>query len=112
MPDGSAPGRWRGWWEGVVDLVPKSGGSRTFSLERLFGKGVPQAFSEAESSVLRLVVPEGLRMEPDPTASDGRWKDGRFRNVTEWDLLQADLQGKNIQFWWDGEDKFQHRKRS
>jgi phosphatidylinositol glycan class T len=25
MPDETSPGRWRGWWEGVVDLVPEVG---------------------------------------------------------------------------------------
>ncbi|RSH85639.1 Subunit of the glycosylphosphatidylinositol transamidase complex-like protein [Saitozyma podzolica] len=108
MPDETSPGRWRGWWEGVVDLVPERGGSRAFSLERIFGRGIPRPFPEAETSVLRLMVSEGMSMEPEAPKREGKWIDGRYREVAEWDLLEPGMQGRDVRFWWDGERDFVH----
>lgn len=115
MPSNDQPGRWRGWWEGVVDLMPeKGGGKRDFSLDRLFSKGIPRIFPEADESVLRLIMPDedGLRMDRQPGYTDTRWIDGKRRQVVEWDLLDKSSVGKDIRFWWDGEDKFQYRKQN
>ena len=112
MPSASSPeGRWRGWWEGVVDLVPAKGGNRGFSIESLFQKGLPHAFPEADSSKLRVILPDdqGFRMDAQPTDSEASWIDGRLRNIAEWDLLDGQVPGKDIRFWWDEEGEYQHR---
>jgi len=111
MPSDGKAGRWRGWWEGVVDLVPEKGGSRAFSLGSLFKKGVPKAFPEASSSVLTLVKPDtdlDVSLEPDTT--DSMWIDGKSREVLQWDLMDERVQHKDIKVSWLGEDKFQYRK--
>ncbi|CAD6583627.1 MAG: tetrahydrofolate synthase, partial [Tremellales sp. Tagirdzhanova-0007] len=109
MPAVSSPqGRWRGWWEGVVDLVPERGGSREFSIRTLFRRGLPRAFSEAGSSVLRVIIPEGrsLRMDLDPDNSETRWVDGKRREMLEWDLLDESKVMQDVRFWWDNESHF------
>ena len=110
MPTDESPGQWTGWWEGVVDLVPPRGGKRDFSIESLFNKGLPRSFSEADKSVLRLIMPEsaGLRVNPQPGTKSEQWLDGRERQVVEWDLLDASLAGSNVVFSW-GEEGFQYR---
>lgn len=113
LPRGDQPGRWRGWWEGVVDLIPERGDAkRDFSLHRLFKKGVPRNFPEADESVLRLIMPEeqGLRMDKQPGKTETRWIDGRIRQVVEWDLLDQDLVGDDVKFWWADEHLFQYRE--
>ncbi len=113
MPSNNQPGRWRGWWEGVVDLVPvKGGGSREFSVESLFKKHLPRAFPEADESVLRVIMPgqDGLRMDKQPTVTETKWIDGKKRHVAEWDVLDEEMIGQNIRFWWDGEGRFDYRK--
>lgn len=97
MPDGDLPGRWTGWWEGVVDLVPERGGNRAFSLGSLFRRGVPKPFPEADSSVLRLVKNQGMSVEPASTI-DAMVDQ---REAYEWDLLDPALQHKDIRATWD-----------
>lgn len=111
MPTATEAGRWRGWWEGVVDLVPVQGaGTRDFSIDKLFSKAVPQPFPEADHSILRLILPDSrLRVDRTPKATEGRWIDGRKREVWEWDLQGQELVGQDIKFWWDNEGNFQHR---
>jgi phosphatidylinositol glycan class T len=112
MPTHGQPGRWRGWWEGVVDLIPEKGsGKRDFSLQRLFGRDVPRPFPEAEESVLRLVMPEqtGLRMDKAPGDTELRWIDGRNRQLVSWNLQEESWTGADIHFWWDGEETFHYR---
>ena len=108
----SREGRWRGWWEGVVDLVPPKGGSRGFSIGSLFRKTLPKAFPVADSTELKVVLPtdEGFRMDSQPTDTEQKWVNGRLRTVVKWDLLQDGMEGKDIRFWWDGEGDFRHRK--
>lgn len=101
MPHGDGPGSWRGWWEGVVDLT--LGENMDITLERLFGRGVPRAFPEADESILR-VVGEDVQVEPD-TMPKTLWLDGRARTVYEWDL-RSGLKDVRITF----EEPFQHRK--
>lgn len=116
-PSGEAlPGRWRGWWEGVVDLVPDGRASsgarqRQLSLEKVFGRGVPKPFPEASDSVLRFILPDNERMTARPDGSrQTKWVDGRQRDILQWDLTDVELQGKDIAFEWDGEHGFSYRK--
>lgn len=118
-PDGRLlPGRWRGWWEGVVDLIPDGKPTsgvrqRQLSLEKVFGRGIPKAFPEATESVLRFVTPsdghQGMTIRPDGSHSRA-WRDGKVRDVVEWDLSAPDLEGKDISFVWDHEQEFHYRK--
>jgi phosphatidylinositol glycan class T len=112
MPTATEAGRWRGWWEGVVDLVPvKGAGSREFSIEKLFTKALPHPFPEAEESVLRLIMPSSpLKVDGSATNTERRWIDGKKREVLEWNLQEQEVAGQNIRFWWDGEGDFQHRE--
>lgn len=114
MPANGQPGRWRGWWEGVVDLVPeKNGGSRDFSLGSLFQRGVPRPFPEATSSTLKLVGAareDALRVSIEPDTTGMVIMDGSEREVKEWDLLNERLQRKDIKFSWDGENTFVYRE--
>ena len=105
-------GQWRGWWEGVVDLVPIGGGSRAFSMRSLFKKDILKPFPEADSSLIRLVMPEGAKLARDPAPSQisGRWLDGRWREVAEWDLLDKSLHALDLRFWWEHEGDFAYRK--
>lgn len=112
MPDAGRPGVWRGWWEGLVDLVPPGGGggSRAFSIESVFGKTLPRPFPEATSSELRLITEETtVRVQPDATADEVRVVDGRIRNLRVWNLQHGDLKGDDVRVWWDGEDRFSYR---
>jgi phosphatidylinositol glycan class T len=111
MPSSDKPGQWTGWWEGVVDLVPPRGGNRDFSIEKLFKKGLPQPFQEAEKSVLRLIMPGSgeLRTDLRPGNTSQQWLDGRMRQVVEWDLFDTSLPGSNILFSWD-EGDFRYRE--
>jgi phosphatidylinositol glycan class T len=110
MPSPGIPGRWRGWWEGVVDLVPEKGGSRAFSLGSLFKKGIPRPFPESSSSVLRLIKAGGEVLSIPPDSEDLVWIDGREREVEEWDLLDERVQHKDIRVTWVDEDVFHYRK--
>lgn len=113
MPDSStgAGGHWKGWWEGVVDLVPVTGGSRASSIEKLFRKSIPRVFPEASSSVIRLMTPaeEAFRVDPLPQSSQEIWIDGKQRQILEWDLMNGDMVGKDLRFWWHEEGEFKHR---
>lgn len=119
MPDAltGQSGQWRGWWEGIVELVPPNPErrGREFSLQSLFKKNIPLPFPEAEESVLRVIMPEesgtGLQVEHEPDTAELKWLDGRLRTVKEWDLVQTGLIGQDLKFWWD-EDRFQYRKSS
>jgi hypothetical protein len=111
MPIDGQPGRWRGWWEGVVDLVPEKGASRAFSLGSLFKQGVPKPFPEASSSALRLVKPDAeldVSLEPDTT--ELMWIDGKSQKVLQWDLMNKRVQHKDIRISWPGEQTFQYRE--
>lgn len=116
-PDGRAmPGRWRGWWEGVLDLVPdgRVGNGRRerhLSLEKVFGRNVPKAFPEAAESTLRYIMPNEAAMTVLPEGEHKQvWLDGRRREVVEWDLKDPELQGKDILFAWNGEHEFIYRE--
>lgn len=111
MPSSDRPGRWSGWWEGVVDLVPVQGGNRAFSINSLFKKGLPRPFPEADESILKIIMPEegGLMMEPWSEREERLWIDGKSREVREWVLQSGNLAGKDVQFRWEGEEDFQHR---
>lgn len=119
MPDAltGQSGQWRGWWEGIVELVPpnQERRRREFGLQSLFKKNIPLPFPEAEDSVLRVIMPEesgtGLQVEHVPDTTELRWLDGRLRTVKEWDLVQTGLIGQDLKFWWD-EDRFQYRRSS
>ncbi|WWD19310.1 hypothetical protein CI109_103768 [Kwoniella shandongensis] len=115
MPSSSQPqGRWKGWWEGVVDLVPERGtASREFSIETLSKKHVPRVFPEAESSVIRLIKPkvDSDRMEAEPAGRvEEKWVDGVKREVVEWDMLDetTQLSGKDIKVRWNDEGDFKY----
>jgi phosphatidylinositol glycan class T len=110
MPSPGTPGRWRGWWEGVVDLVPEKAGSRAFSLGSLFKKGVPRSFPEASGSVLRLIKAGGEVLSIPPDSEALMWLDGKEREVEEWDLLDEKVQHKDIRVTWVDEDVFHYRK--
>lgn len=113
MPDPSTAtgGLWKGWWEGVVDLVPVTGGSRASSIEKLFRRSIPRVFPEASSSVIRLITPEqdNFRMEPQAGSREEQWLDGRKREVMVWDLMDGGLVGQDLRFWWENEGDFGHR---
>ncbi|KAK4689618.1 GPI-anchor transamidase subunit T, partial [Tremellales sp. Uapishka_1] len=105
MPDRPGEeGRWRGWWEGVVDLKEK----REFSLGSLFGKGVPIAFPEAQSSVLRIVTEDEELTAPEGGRQEKVSRDGKERVVREWDLLDGNLVGEDMRFSWGGEGPFKY----
>ncbi|WVQ72702.1 hypothetical protein IAR50_002262 [Cryptococcus sp. DSM 104548] len=113
MPSDEEPeGQWTGWWEGVVDLIPPGAGrkhvTRDTSLQKLFGKRIPKACPETESSVVRLILPEheAVKAEPQGT-SDRAWVDGRERGVIEWNLKQKAMAGEDLRISWD-EDKFRY----
>jgi len=111
MPTSGQPGMWRGWWEGVVDLVPEKGGSRAFSLGSLFKKGVPRVFPEASSSILRLIQPNApLESSVDPDSTAVEWIDGKLREIMQWDLLDERVHHKDIRISWPGEGQYQYRK--
>ncbi|KLT45242.1 Gpi16 subunit, GPI transamidase component [Cutaneotrichosporon oleaginosum] len=107
MPTADAPGSWKGWWEGVVDLVPKRG-ERSFTINKVFQQPLPRVFPAASSSVIRVIRPrdDRFRADPAPPRTVERWMDGRKRTVDEWDL--AKVAGKDMAFWWDGEGQFEH----
>ena len=105
MPQAGQGGSWRGWWEGVVDLTLDSSGQRSFDLEKLFRKGVPRAFPEAEESVIR-VIGEGFDVEPSAKETV-QWVDGRAKRVSEWDLLRD--APSDVRVSWK-EDRFEHRE--
>ncbi|KAK8854554.1 hypothetical protein IAR55_003293 [Kwoniella newhampshirensis] len=115
MPSSDQPqGRWKGWWEGVVDLVPERGtAKRDFSTEQLFKRHLPRVFPEAESSVIRVIKPQvgggHLRLEPTGRSKE-QWVDGELREVIEWDLLAetASLSGKYIRATWEIESEFKY----
>nr|XP_019044960.1 hypothetical protein I302_06876 [Kwoniella bestiolae CBS 10118]OCF23890.1 hypothetical protein I302_06876 [Kwoniella bestiolae CBS 10118] len=115
MPSTTHQGRWRGWWEGVLPLVPennKRGNDKTrnFSIEQILRKKLPKPFPEAQSSVLRLIkdlADDNLRAQPNGEEKK-EWIDGKSRTVVEWDLSNAELTGNDIQFWWDGENVYHY----
>nr|ODN91950.1 phosphatidylinositol glycan, class T [Cryptococcus depauperatus CBS 7841] len=115
MPDETGKGgKWTGWWEGVVDLIPPDAGihpvKRDASLSKLFKKFVPRPFPEADSSVIRLILPENniLSVEPQGRTVD-IWRDGKRRHVIEWDLKEREIVGQDLRILWD-EDRFIYRK--
>ena len=112
MPTPGSPGRWRGWWEGVVDLTPKRGMRRDFSIEKLFRKTLPAAFPESEASTLRLIMPRSQTISANLAATkvDHQWIDGKWREVHVWDLLSSEIPGQDIDFHWDDETHFEARK--
>ncbi|ODO05758.1 hypothetical protein I350_04819 [Cryptococcus amylolentus CBS 6273] len=113
MPSDEEPeGQWTGWWEGVVDLIPPGAGTkhvkRDTSLQKLFGKRIPKACPEAESSVVRLVLPENEVVKTEPEGTSERvWIDGIEKEVIEWDLKESGMAGEDILVSWD-EDKFRY----
>jgi phosphatidylinositol glycan class T len=116
MPDptSGAGGVWTGWWEGVVDLVPPNGGPRSSSIEKLLKKPIPRAFPEAASSAIRLIAPEeaSFRVDPLPGRTERQWRDGREREVMQWDLTDGAMAGKDLRFWWHDEGDYRHRESS
>ncbi|WVR09363.1 hypothetical protein IAU60_006429 [Kwoniella sp. DSM 27419] len=100
MPDETSQGRWRGWWEGIVDV--HSGGRRDFTLEQVFKRKIPRAFPEASSSWIRLILEDGARVEPAGETSR-QWIDGKVSKVIQYDL--TGMSGEDIRVWWE-EEKF------
>jgi phosphatidylinositol glycan class T len=111
MPDGDQPGRWRGWWEGVVDLNPQDS-TREFSLGSLFRRGVPKIFPEAGSSVLRLITKKDVRVDPECSRKEDVVEDGRQRMVREWNLLDERLQHQDIRVSWEEEGRYRESSES
>ncbi|WWC90428.1 uncharacterized protein L201_005363 [Kwoniella dendrophila CBS 6074] len=117
MPDRNAQGRWKGWWEGIIDLVPSNNvngngndnqRNRNFSIEKIFRKKIPNPFPESQRSILRLITEnDNMKTSPQGRKSQ-RWIDGKCRDVVEWDLKDKNLTGQNIEFWWNGENSFQY----
>ncbi|RXK42297.1 hypothetical protein M231_00287 [Tremella mesenterica] len=109
MPMDGQQGQWRGWWEGVVDLIPVKGRrDRAFSISRLFHKTLPRPFVEADSSIMRLILP-AEKMSVKPSGEVRReWVDGQLTEVMEWDLLDPTITGEDVTFTWDGEGEFQY----
>ncbi|WWC63591.1 uncharacterized protein I303_106196 [Kwoniella dejecticola CBS 10117] len=107
-PSSNGIGRWKGWWEGVIDLVPEKGGSRRTSIWKIFNKHIPKPFAEAQTSVLRLIVEDDdMRAEPHGTERED-WIDGKVRTIVEWDLQDQKVIGGDIEFFWEGENSFQY----
>lgn len=110
MPEGDQPGKWTGWWEGIVDLVPKEGGSRDFSISSLFKQNLPRPFARASSSNLRLIKPKGgNNVDIPPKFTSKQWIDGSIREILDWDLLDSSLAGKDLHFTF-GESHFSYRR--
>lgn len=114
MPSEGQQGQWTGWWEGIVDLVPERGGSRQFSINSVFQENLPRAFPRASSSVLRVIRPEDdkFRIDRPPTRDLQTYIDGKYRDVSEWDLTDKNVFGQDIKFSWDGEGTFVYRERA
>lgn len=104
MPNGT-DGRWTGWWEGVVDLVPRRGGSRAFSIESLFKSSFAKPFPLASASTLRLISSAPPRATPQPSSTTQSIIDGESVDILTWDLLDPTL--SNVDFTWD-EGEFQY----
>ncbi|TXT09217.1 hypothetical protein VHUM_02691 [Vanrija humicola] len=109
MPTETEQGTWRGWWEGVVDLVPIPGASRQHSINSLFKKPLPRPFPLASSSVLKVIAPSGgFSVEPGPNDVEGKWIDGTRHEEASWDLLVDGVAGHDIKFWFNDEAEFVH----
>ena len=78
--------------------------NRDSTLERLFGRGVPRPFPEADASVLR-VIGKGFDVQPE-AREEVRWVDSEGRRVYEWDLLHD--APRDVRVSWD--EQFEHRK--
>lgn len=115
MPNDDHPeGKWTGWWEGVVDLMPPGAGvknvKRETGLEKLFKKRLPPSCPETESSVIRLILPENVKVNVEPQGRVvGEWRDGKWRQVMEWNAKDREMVGKDLKVWWD-EERFEYRK--
>jgi len=110
MPsDEDGIGMWKGWWEGVIDLIPVKGSKdRSFSIESIFGRKMPRMFPEAERSLIRLIMPDKEVWSDMDHISGREWVDGKERQVLQWDL--KDVEGRNMKFWWNGEGEFKYRE--
>ena len=62
--------------------------------------------------MLRVVIPEErpLMMDLDPDHQETHWIDGKWREVMEWDLLDASKVLQDVRFWWDSESHFTYRE--
>ncbi|OXB35774.1 hypothetical protein LQV05_005784 [Cryptococcus neoformans] len=115
MPDDDHPeGKWTGWWEGVVDLMPPGAGvkgvKRETGLEKLFKRRLPPSCPETESSVIRLILPENEKVNVEPQGPVmGEWRDGKWRQIMEWDAKDREMVEKDLKVWWD-EERFEYRK--
>ncbi|KGB76328.2 phosphatidylinositol glycan class T [Cryptococcus deuterogattii R265] len=113
MPsDGHPEGKWTGWWEGVVDLIPPRAdikdAKRETGLESLFKRRLPPPCPEAENSVIRLILPENEKVNVEPQGRVmGEWRDGKWRHVMEWNAKDSEMVGKDLKFWWD-EERFEY----
>ncbi|WVQ95198.1 hypothetical protein IAU59_002292 [Kwoniella sp. CBS 9459] len=110
MPSITSQGRWRGWWEGVVDLRTLNGqgsGKRNFSIEKIFRKKLPRSFPEASGSVIKLISDGMIIAEPSGGKEEDVWIDGVKERVVEWDLLDNQLARTDVSFRWE-EDKFRY----
>ncbi|WRT68675.1 uncharacterized protein IL334_005654 [Kwoniella shivajii] len=109
MPTSSNDGVWRGWWEGIIDLVDNKGNrKRDFSIEGIFKKKIPKAFPETQQSILRLIKDDSTAITVHPSGKEKTdWIDGKLRDIVEWDLLDQDLIGGDININWD-EEKFDY----
>lgn len=112
MPSDGHQGQWTGWWEGIVDLVPERGGSREFTISSVFKENLPRPFPRASSSTLRVIKPNepNFKIDHSPKRELQQFIDGKYRDVTEWDLSDKSLAGQDIKFSWDGEGNFVYRE--
>ena len=112
MPTTDSQGRWRGWWEGVVDLVPLKGGNRAFTVSSLFRKTLPVPFPEADTSQIRFIMPSGsgqLLVDGMKSKREELVMDGVRREVLTWDLLDPEMLGTDLRFRWENEGEFRYR---
>ncbi|KAL7422530.1 Subunit of the glycosylphosphatidylinositol transamidase complex-like protein [Cryptotrichosporon argae] len=107
MPTADSPGVWKGAWEGIVDITPKRNGQRAprqFSIQSIFGQPPPRPFLEAMSSHFRILLDDGMAVDPSPLTRHV-WIDGRPTRVASWRL--DELQGRDVRVAWN-EDAYEH----
>lgn len=96
----------------MVDLMPPGAGvknvKRETGLEKLFKKRLPPSCPETESSVIRLILPENEKVNVEPQGRVvGEWRDGKWRQVMEWNAKDREMVGKDLKVWWD-EERFEY----
>lgn len=86
------------------------GVKRETGLEKLFERRLPPSCPETESSVIRLILPENEKVNVEPQGRVmGEWRDGKWRQIMEWDAKDREMVEKDLKVWWD-EERFEYRK--